>query len=352
MAPVLARHAMLMLRVAGDAPTPLRALGLLSQAWCALWQGRLDEARRLADTARDDAHWSGQTGAVRGHLLAVTAVLEAVSGNARAAIDAAQARVAALQAGANDWRRYVLSLFAARIAATCNDLPALRDALRAAGAARGSLDPENAGALARAQLPVLAQCAWLEGRTDQAISAWQQALTHEEQIDWLGQASETRLRLARAFVRDGAVAKAAELAAPIFERAEQEGGPGGALLAGDALEELATLEWGGALAPAWQAQLREWWHALALERGSVAADPREASGTATSDTKPVGKGEPLTMREMEVLTRIAAGDSNKLIARALDLSPHTVKRHVANILDKLNVETRGQAAAWHRAQPR
>ena len=49
-----------------------------------------------------------------------------------------------------------------------------------------------------------------------------------------------------------------------------------------------------------------------------------------------------------MLACIAAGDSNKLIARALDLSPHTVKRHVANILAKLALDSRGQAAAWHR----
>jgi LuxR family maltose regulon positive regulatory protein len=60
----------------------------------------------------------------------------------------------------------------------------------------------------------------------------------------------------------------------------------------------------------------------------------------------------LTEREREVLQRIAAGDSNKLIARAFDLSPHTVKRHVANILGKLGVATRGQAAArWREASP-
>ena len=53
---------------------------------------------------------------------------------------------------------------------------------------------------------------------------------------------------------------------------------------------------------------------------------------------------------MEVLARIAAGDSNKLIARAFDLSPHTVKRHVANILDKLGLASRGQAAAWYQSQ--
>jgi LuxR family transcriptional regulator, maltose regulon positive regulatory protein len=52
-----------------------------------------------------------------------------------------------------------------------------------------------------------------------------------------------------------------------------------------------------------------------------------------------------------VLDLIAAGASNKHIARALELSPHTVKRHVANILDKLAVDSRGQAAAWRHANP-
>jgi LuxR family maltose regulon positive regulatory protein len=45
---------------------------------------------------------------------------------------------------------------------------------------------------------------------------------------------------------------------------------------------------------------------------------------------------------------LKAGDSNKPIARAFDLSLHTVKRHVARILDKLQMESRGQAAAWYR----
>jgi len=56
----------------------------------------------------------------------------------------------------------------------------------------------------------------------------------------------------------------------------------------------------------------------------------------------------LSAREREVLERIAAGDSNKVISRLLDISPHTVKRHVGNILDKLGLASRGQAAAWLR----
>ena len=47
-----------------------------------------------------------------------------------------------------------------------------------------------------------------------------------------------------------------------------------------------------------------------------------------------------------MLEQIASGASNKLIARTLQLSPHTVKRHVANILGKLELSGRGQATAW------
>jgi LuxR family maltose regulon positive regulatory protein len=68
---------------------------------------------------------------------------------------------------------------------------------------------------------------------------------------------------------------------------------------------------------------------------------------ALADT-PAAAAAGLTAREAEVLELIASGDSNKLIARALDISPHTVKRHVANVLEKLGLQSRGQAAAWHR----
>lgn len=60
-----------------------------------------------------------------------------------------------------------------------------------------------------------------------------------------------------------------------------------------------------------------------------------------------GPGDtPLSRRQTEVLRLVAAGHSNKAIARALGLSPHTAKRHVANILVKLGVRSRAQAAAW------
>jgi DNA-binding CsgD family transcriptional regulator len=51
----------------------------------------------------------------------------------------------------------------------------------------------------------------------------------------------------------------------------------------------------------------------------------------------------LTDREFEVLERLAAGDANKEIARTLDVSPNTIKTHIASLFQKLDVERRTQA---------
>jgi len=54
----------------------------------------------------------------------------------------------------------------------------------------------------------------------------------------------------------------------------------------------------------------------------------------------------LTEREVEVLRRVAEGKDNVEIARELFISPNTVKNHISNILAKLQIENRIQAAVY------
>ncbi len=64
--------------------------------------------------------------------------------------------------------------------------------------------------------------------------------------------------------------------------------------------------------------------------------------TGGNRDEPYG-GEPLTPREQEVLQSMAQGLSNKLIARHLNITEHTVKFHVNAILGKLGAQSRTDA---------
>lgn len=55
---------------------------------------------------------------------------------------------------------------------------------------------------------------------------------------------------------------------------------------------------------------------------------------------------PLTQRETQVLRHVALGLSNREIGRSLEISVETVKEHVQNILRKITVSDRTQAAVW------
>ena len=70
--------------------------------------------------------------------------------------------------------------------------------------------------------------------------------------------------------------------------------------------------------------------------------------TAPAPLEPASGPSPdlLSPREREILLLIARGDSNKLIARALDIAETTVKIHVQHILRKLGLSSRVQAAVY------
>lgn len=63
-------------------------------------------------------------------------------------------------------------------------------------------------------------------------------------------------------------------------------------------------------------------------------------------SNPASLLELLTQREREILTHLAQGESNKVIARALEISHDTVKLHVRHILSKLNLSSRVEAAVF------
>ncbi len=56
--------------------------------------------------------------------------------------------------------------------------------------------------------------------------------------------------------------------------------------------------------------------------------------------------EELTEREREILIHISSGESNKIIARKLNIAEATVKVHVKHLLKKLGLKSRVEAAVW------
>lgn len=83
------------------------------------------------------------------------------------------------------------------------------------------------------------------------------------------------------------------------------------------------------------------------------AAPESAAKPAAAVPAPAAAPPPaalssLTAREQEILELLSEGHQNKLIAHKMSLSEHTVKVHVHNLLAKLRVSNRTQAAATYR----
>jgi DNA-binding NarL/FixJ family response regulator len=83
----------------------------------------------------------------------------------------------------------------------------------------------------------------------------------------------------------------------------------------------------------------------AASRGEVRLHP-EAARRLAQEVRTAGMREALTPRETEILRLVAHGLSNKRIAKQLNLSELTVKTHVSNLLSKLGLASRTQAALF------
>ena len=86
----------------------------------------------------------------------------------------------------------------------------------------------------------------------------------------------------------------------------------------------------------------------AAHRGELPLDPAIARSLTTSLRAESGDGPDaeLTARELEILRLVGAGKSNKEIAAELQISGRTARTHVSNILRKLDLTSRTQAALW------
>jgi len=86
-----------------------------------------------------------------------------------------------------------------------------------------------------------------------------------------------------------------------------------------------------------------------VRRGEVSLHPTIARKVLRELAQPAGQAQgldPLTERELEVLKLIARGLSNDEIATTLIITEATVRNHVSNILSKLHLASRTQAALY------
>ncbi|MBL8351652.1 MAG: AAA family ATPase [Burkholderiaceae bacterium] len=346
--PLLERFADGAMRLTGEQPTQLRAGVMHIRAWLAFSQGGIDEAAVWLARADDDCRWLGRPRSLMTENWMAHTLIDAVRGDRTASYAAAQDNKRDLEEHAlranrltHEYEELFTFLRAAWVLGDETLLRALAPALERTGNPFEWAAAESDRAFARAML------ALLDGRLADA-QALLQPLAADLERSCFFPAAQARLMLADVQVRRGAIDDAAATLQPWLAAALDGGDVGGALLAGrPVLQRLAGAGWGRRLGDDEQALLAR------LERlaaaGGTAPAPPAAAGGAPGRNAPAGERlSGLTEREREVLARMAAGDSNKLIARAFDLSPHTVKRHVANILDKLGVDTRGQAAARWR----
>jgi LuxR family maltose regulon positive regulatory protein len=320
----------------GDQPLPMRGELLMLCAFQALWAGRIDDARARHAEAEADMKWLAVSGELVWAVETFRIFLAAMCGDARTVQAVFEQRLAGFDDAPAEQRlfwRHQTAIYGVRLNGTLGGDPV---ALRAWAAMIRENPIEDATSRSPRAVAVRARYAAAQGRWQDAAAHFGLLLPKLHEMDVMAQRTDLTLRAGHVLLRLGRLAEAAAVVAPVLDRLVAEGVRGQALMCGPALlRTLADARWGSLLNTAQQAELQ----AAAQLSASLHARALEAD--------PPDDGL-LSQREREVLEHIAAGDSNKLIARALDISPHTVKRHVANILDKLGLRSRGQASAWLR----
>ncbi len=339
--PQLQRFADGAMRLTAHSPSQLRASVLHVRAWLAFAEGDLAEADARLALADEDCRWLGHPRSLMTENWLAHTLLDAVAGRRDSAYAAADHNRRTMDGPGLETNRqthlYDLLSGQQRAAWVLGDTDLVR---KLQAPLQQCANPLEWAAADPARALGAAMVAMLDGQLAAARALLQPLAEAGEQGSFFPN-SQARLMLADVSWRLGAHDDAASTLAPWCAAARAGGEVAGALLCGAALlQRLAMADWAGRLQAADVALLQRL--AAGLPQTPATPLPQAPSNRASSGADHLAA---LTERERAVLARIAAGDSNKLIARAFDLSPHTVKRHVANILDKLGVQTRVQAAS-------
>ncbi|WP_076997636.1 LuxR C-terminal-related transcriptional regulator [Variovorax sp. KK3] len=325
---------------AGETHWSLQANINMTEAWLLLWQGRIAELELAFDRIEADAHWLGQPPSLRVRLLLLKIMVH-VAHDDRAAVRATGDAIAALAATldrASELPSMSLAL-TVRAYAAVEDWDAVRADLPKLEAAVGY----ETGPIRMQIDTIKAMLALHEGRVADALKMLRPQVAGTQLHDTAYIAVMARTRLALAELASGAPDSAWSALQPLIERVMASNDTGPILTSGTpTLAALSRTAWSTAVPERQLATLRDWSETLRQFKAKAETVP----GPGSPPAAPAG----LTARELEVLALLAGGQSNKVIARLLDLSPHTVKRHVARILDRLDLSSRVEAAGWYRAR--
>jgi LuxR family transcriptional regulator, maltose regulon positive regulatory protein len=322
---------------AAEADWSLQAGVNLTEAWLLTSQGRLAELQAVVQRIEEDSRWLGQPAGFRLGMLTLKITYQMICDDREgvgATHDAIAAQLSFL--GRSGELALTYLTLAMRSSAGVGDWTAVRRHLPLFRAEGSRADPRMQVILQTFE----AQLAMEEGRTREGLTTLRDLVANPVLLEATFLDAAVRARLALAELADGSPTAGWRALEPLIKRVELGGEIGHALTAGvQVLAELSNAKWDGAAS-------KEGLDAL---RRGVELARRFKAGPHEKPRSPAAQQDAgLSGRELEVLALLTQGQSNKLIARALDLSPHTVKRHVARILDRLDLASRMQAANWYR----
>lgn len=172
----------------------------------------------------------------------------------------------------------------------------------------------------------------------QAEQLLREAAAIQDQLRFTILFSHAYLLLAYLYLQQGRTAEALATFTPVLSEYEQQGTPGLMMWEGNrVVTPLLRL----AITHSYHVSFAT--HVLNLLGESAIIQPESAESTLEKGIYLPETGETLTSREIEVLRLLATGASNPAIARQLIISPHTAKRHIANIFAKMSVSSRTEA---------